>query len=76
MKVSEHVLIEADSSDEANVIAETKGIYFDGVNSGEDCPCCGDRWLPVDDWDEMSVSDFLARYGGKDGYVKIHRKRM
>lgn len=39
--VSEFVIIEALNAREANAIAETKGLYFDG--SG-DCPCCGDRW--------------------------------
>ena len=38
------VIIEADSAKEANEIAESKGIYFDGCETGDDCPCCGDRW--------------------------------
>lgn len=42
-----HVIIEADNADEANAIAEQKGIYFDGCDSGNDCPCCGDRWYRV-----------------------------
>lgn len=41
------VFIEADSMDEANRIAERNGLYFDGVDDGRDCPCCGDRWYPV-----------------------------
>lgn len=36
-----HVVIEAASADQANKIAQTKGIYFD---SSIDCPCCGSRW--------------------------------
>ena len=24
--------------------AENIGLYFDGVEKGRDCPCCGDRW--------------------------------
>jgi len=36
--------IHATSQDEANKIAESCGIYFDGVEKGEDCECCGDRW--------------------------------
>lgn len=42
--IAHYVIIEADSADEANSIAESKGIYFDGCVTGEDCPCCGDRW--------------------------------
>ena len=38
------VYIHATSADEANKIAESCGIYFDGVEKGEDCACCGDRW--------------------------------
>lgn len=53
--ICEVVIIEADSAQEANDIAETKGIYFDGCHSGYDCPCCGDRWYSKwhDDGDEV-----------------------
>lgn len=40
----EIVIIEADSIVDANQRAEHIGIYFDGVSSGRDCDCCGDRW--------------------------------
>lgn len=43
-QVTEKIFIEAASSDEANKIAESIGIYFDGVSSDNDCSCCGDRW--------------------------------
>jgi hypothetical protein len=36
--------IRATSASQANDIAENNGIYFDGVDDGVDCPCCGDRW--------------------------------
>ena len=36
--------IEARDADEANEKAVAFGVYFDGVESGEDCDCCGDRW--------------------------------
>jgi hypothetical protein len=39
------VWIEANSGWEADKIAESKGIYFDGVEQGWDCDCCGDRWI-------------------------------
>lgn len=39
-----YIIIEADSADEANQIAEDHGVYFDGCYYGIDCRCCGDRW--------------------------------
>ena len=29
-----------------------KEVYFDGVEKGYDCSCCGDRWSRLDEWDE------------------------
>ena len=42
--VDHFVIIEAESSGEADDIGESIGIYFDGVEKGIDCECCGDRW--------------------------------
>lgn len=42
--LDEYVIIEANSLNEANEKAESIGIYFDGVDKGYDCDCCGDRW--------------------------------
>lgn len=39
-----YVLVEADTAGEANERAESIGIYFNGIESGSDCDCCGDRW--------------------------------
>lgn len=41
------VVIEAADASEANDKAEHLGLYFDGVDAGRDCECCGDRWYPV-----------------------------
>lgn len=38
------IIIEADSEKEADEKALELGCYFDGVDSGMDCECCGDRW--------------------------------
>jgi hypothetical protein len=40
------VIIEAHDAEQANTIAETKGIYFGGYSKiyGFDCSCCGERW--------------------------------
>lgn len=42
--ISHLVIVEADSVEEANRRAEGIGLYFDGCSTGQDCPCCGDRW--------------------------------
>ena len=43
--VASCVIIEAATASDANAIAVANGLYFDGVISGRDCPCCGDRWI-------------------------------
>jgi hypothetical protein len=45
--VAHHVIIESRNANEANRKAESIGIYFDGVDNGRDCDCCGDRWHSV-----------------------------
>lgn len=45
------VIIEAENAEEANGVAETKGIYFYGVYDGIDCHCCGHRWNVIDNSD-------------------------
>lgn len=43
------VIIEAYSAQDANERAKKIGIYFDGVEKGVDCSCCGDRWYKCHD---------------------------
>lgn len=43
-EVDNYVVIEAANSDEANILAQCHGIYFDGCAAGRDCSCCGNRW--------------------------------
>jgi len=44
--VASCVIIEAATASDANAIAVANGLYFDGIESGADCPCCGgDRWV-------------------------------
>lgn len=50
-KLSQFVIIEANSHVEANAKAEEVGIYFNGCITGEDCSCCGDRWEELDEYD-------------------------
>ena len=49
--VDVYVIVEADSPEQADVIAESKGIYFNGCDLGWDCDCCGDRWYRAYGWD-------------------------
>jgi hypothetical protein len=56
--ITHHVIIEAESADDANARAEDIGLYFDDYM---DCPCCGSRWSSTyDDWD---AKDFPHIYG-------------
>lgn len=50
--IGNFVIIEAENAKQANSIAEEKGIYFNGCESGLDCSCCGDRWHRVNERDE------------------------
>jgi hypothetical protein len=43
-KLCHRLVIEADTYQEAENIAENFGVYFDGCDKGIDCSCCGDRW--------------------------------
>lgn len=45
--VSTFVIMEALDADDANCRAREIGIYFNGVEDGIDCDCCGDRWYPA-----------------------------
>lgn len=58
--ITHRVLIEANDADEAIDIAESLGIYFDGVENGMDCECCGDRWYRP--WSDNG-KEFPYRYG-------------
>lgn len=60
-KVCHRLFIEADDGEEALQIAENLGCYWDGVNKGLDCPCCGDRWYTY--YDEIDINKMK-----NDGY--------
>tara|TARA_Y100000296_G_scaffold84124_1_gene116673 strand:- start:1331 stop:1669 length:339 start_codon:yes stop_codon:yes gene_type:complete len=46
-------------------IATDAGMYVDGVASGVDCSCCGDRWYGIDD-EHDTLDDAIAWVS--DGY--------
>lgn len=57
--VGEFIVVQAANEEEACRIAEAHGVYFDGVDAGQDCECCGDRWSrPWGSDDEPTI------YGG------------
>jgi hypothetical protein len=70
--LSHYVIVEADSEQEANRIAMDLGLYFDGVDLGYDCSCCGDRWSEF--WGD--ATDTPTLYGApikpteKGGWIK------
>lgn len=59
--IAETVIIEAYSAADANSRAERIGIYFNGVDSGWDCECCGDRWNEI--YSENDCYDVPSYYG-------------
>lgn len=42
--ITHSVIVKADNREHAIDRAERIGLYFDGVDAGRDCACCGDRW--------------------------------
>jgi hypothetical protein len=58
--IAHYVIVEADDADEANKLAESHGLYFDGCDDGRDCDCCGDRWYRASD---HNASDLPEVYG-------------
>lgn len=62
-----NVFIEASSPEEADAIAEANGLYFDGVDDGYDCDCCGDRW-------SRAWSDSLEDIASVEAEIEQHRK--
>lgn len=66
-QVSICVLIVADNVWEANHIADTIGIYFNGVQAGRDCACCGDRWSDPHEH-KTTLEELLAEKRDDYGY--------
>ena len=56
------LFIEADSEEEAISKAEDLGCYWNGVDEGYDCECCGDRWYPSGD--AVDLDNMNKRWGG------------
>lgn len=81
--IKQYVIIEADSAEEANDKAEDLGIYFDGVEKGFDCPCCGNRWHKCDEedgtkdpliWGQSPIEYLCGEYVWSDTQVIVYYK--
>lgn len=79
--LSHRVVIEADSYDLAEAKAFDFGIYYDGVEAGCDCECCGDRWyhgneLTRHDLEGKTLEECLQgladRWGWEDPDIILH----
>lgn len=66
-----YIIIEANSASEANELAEDNGIYFNGVNTGKDCSCCGNRWSKSWEEDATEVPMIYGEVDLSDYNVKI-----
>ncbi len=51
----ELLYVEAETSDGADIIAQSIGIYFDGIVNDSDCDCRGDRWDRASERDSYST---------------------
>jgi len=56
------LLIEANSEEEAISKAEELGCYWNGVDEGSDCECCGDRWYPSGN--AIDLKNINKKWGG------------
>lgn len=66
--VTHRIYIQAFSYKEAEDKALDLGVYFNGVQSGRDCDCCGDRWhggdklnFPID-WGKYKKFTTIEEY--------------
>jgi len=82
--IGPNVWVEADSTEDANDIAEGMGIYFNGVELGMDCPCCGDRWWGARNGEDAPVLNSLycfhwgpaVYFHGKGGMLRITKDTL
>lgn len=70
--ISEVVFVQASSASEANEKAKAVGIYFDGVSTGQDCSCCGNRWSECWEFDEGNEDAPVASKVSKDKVAFVH----
>ena len=82
--IAHYVIVEGKNANDANNKAQIIGIYFNGVGSGDDCDCCGDRWEPVTDDDgtseptvgDKTISEYASGIFGDHIYVHYADGRL
>lgn len=77
--IKNYVIIQAHNENEANDKATDIGIYFDGVEKGIDCPCCGNRWERADETNGKAQPSLFGKnvlkdkfkyiFGGKEEFI-------
>ena len=72
--VCHRVFIEATDEGEATDKALSLGVYFNGVDEGEDCECCGGRWYepydPVELLPEHTIEQYAQLLADKWGWTE------
>lgn len=74
-KICHRLFIEADNEEVATQKAKKLGVYFDGVDRGMDCECCGDRWYGCDEVEfphssgEESIEGVAQFYADRYGWT-------
>lgn len=76
--ITRYVIIEAIDYRHAITRAENIGLYFDGVEDGRDCDCCGDRWYrPYGDGnDEPVIYGVSVASHKRDGLFEHGQKEI
>jgi hypothetical protein len=76
-KICHQIFIEADNYDEAEQKALDFGVYYNGVDDGYDCSCCGDRWVSGKEinlekpWiKEDNIEDYAQYLANNYGWTK------
>ena len=81
-KICHRLIIEADSEREATWKAEELGVYFNGCENGQDCPCCGDRWygcnelvfpLKYSSFGKSTAEEFSKKYNAEIFKVEFEK---
>ena len=75
-KICHRLFIEADNIDDAISKAEDIGCYWDGVSSGLDCPCCGDRWSTPWDDDGLDLVKLSKSYKQKFNSIEDYAQLL
>lgn len=66
--ISVFVVVEAEAPNVARERAVNIGLYFDGVDNGYDCSCCGDRWY--EPWNNDGMEQPGVYEAGDIGFDK------